>query len=80
LAKSIASIENMSRANYFCITSYPQYNGFRVEHDPVITAYIAEAPLAANVGGAFGFVVAVIVIAAVALVVVALLLKRRKAP
>jgi len=80
LAKSIASIENMSRANYFCITSYPQYSGFRVEHDPVITAYIAEAPLAANVGGAFGFVIAVIVIAAVALVVVALLLKRRKAP
>ncbi len=81
LAKSFASIENMSRANYFYVISYPQYSGFRVEHDPVLTAYIAtsEAPPNSNAAGIGGLIVAIIVIVAVALVVAALLLRRKRA-
>ena len=80
LAKSVASIENMSRANYFYVISYPQYDGFRVEHDPVLTAYIAtsEAPPNGNLTGVGGFIVAVIVFVAMALIVAALLLRRNR--
>jgi len=41
--KAMESISNMSKANYFYITSYPAYNGFRIEHDPVFTAFMASA-------------------------------------
>jgi hypothetical protein len=43
-AKAASTIANMSRANYFYIIAYPQYSGYRVEHDPTFTAYIATAP------------------------------------
>ena len=37
--KAYESISDISKANYFCLTSYPTYNGYRIEHDPVFTAY-----------------------------------------
>jgi hypothetical protein len=40
--KAASTIANMSRANYFYITAYPEYSGYRVEHDPTFTAYIAS--------------------------------------
>jgi len=40
-AKAASTIANMSRANYFYIIAYPEYSGYRVEHDPTFTAYIA---------------------------------------
>ena len=30
---------DMSYADYFCITAYPEYDGYRIVHDPTITAY-----------------------------------------
>jgi hypothetical protein len=33
-------IANMTRANYFYIIAYPVYSGYRIEHDPVFTAYV----------------------------------------
>jgi hypothetical protein len=80
LAKSISTVENMSRANYFYITAFPQYSGFRIEQDPVVTAYIATseaAPSTSNPGGVGGFIVIVIVVVAVVLVAAALLLRRK---
>jgi hypothetical protein len=79
LAKSVSTIANMSRANYFYITAYPQYSGFRVEHDPVFTAYIAtsEAPPTTSPGGAGGFVVIALVIVAVAVAAVVFALRRK---
>jgi hypothetical protein len=46
--KATETISDMTKANYFYITSYPTYNGYRIEHDPVFTAYLAsaEAPTA----------------------------------
>ncbi len=43
-AKAASTIANMSRANYFYITAYSEYSGYRVEHDPTFTAYIAATP------------------------------------
>jgi hypothetical protein len=78
-AKSLSTIANMSRANYFYIVAYPQYSGYRVEQDPTFTAYIATSqdttpnqPL----GGAGVIIVALVII--VVGVAVAVLLARRK--
>jgi len=38
--KAKEHITNMTRADYFYITSYPTYSGFKVKHDPTYTAYI----------------------------------------
>jgi len=37
---------NMTYADYFYITAYPKYSGFRVEHDPTYTAYVLFTPTA----------------------------------
>ncbi len=82
-AKSLATISNMSKANYFYIVAYPEYGGFRVEHDPVFTAYIAtsEPPTGAGPAGGGGFVVIVAIIAVVAIVAAVVILRRKpKAP
>lgn len=38
--KAKDNIANMTQANYFYITAYPTYSGYRIEHDPIFTAYI----------------------------------------
>ena len=30
---------DMNYADYFYITAYPEYGGYRIEHDPTVTAY-----------------------------------------
>jgi hypothetical protein len=83
LLKSITTIEKMSRANYFYITAFPQYSGFRVEQDPVVTVYIATSeapPTSSSPHDAGGFIVLVMVIVAAILVAAALLLRRKKTP
>jgi hypothetical protein len=79
-AKAASTIANMSRANYFYIIAYPEYSGYRVEHDPTFTAYIATESdttpeqLPAGVGGIIIIVIIVLVVGISA----ALLIKRRK--
>ena len=46
--KAQESISDMSKANYFYLTSYPTYSGYRIEHDPVFTAYAATAQSAST--------------------------------
>jgi hypothetical protein len=79
-AKAVSTIANMSRANYFYIISYPDYSGYRVEHDPTFTAYIAtNTDLSGNPPptGAVGIIIiAVIIVAAGA--GVAVFVARRK--
>jgi hypothetical protein len=82
--KTAETVSDMSRANYFYITSYPTYSGYRIEHDPVFTAYIAstEAPNAttnaapSNHPGIFLLIGVIVVIIAVVTAVV--LIKRKK--
>jgi len=77
-AKSAMTITDMSKANYFYIISYPEYSGFRIEHDPVFTAYIATSETSAtDRPGAGGFLVVIAVIAVVAVVAAVFVLRRR---
>jgi hypothetical protein len=78
-AKAVSTIANMSRANYFYITAYPEYSGYRVEHDPTFTAYIAPSDSAPNQTptGAGGIIIIAIVIIVVG-IGVAVVLSRRK--
>jgi len=41
-AKVQATLTDISKANYFYITSYPTYSGYKIVHDPTYTAYIAS--------------------------------------
>jgi hypothetical protein len=68
-------IANMSLANYFYIVAYPTYGGYRVEHDPSFTAYMA-APATFPVG--LGGVLVVGVVASVVAAVVVFVVRRRK--
>jgi hypothetical protein len=47
---------DMNYADYFYLTAYPEYSGYRIEHDPTITAYChlatSEAPPEDNGEGA----------------------------
>ena len=79
-AKAASTIANMSRANYFYIIAYPEYSGYRVEHDPTFTAYIAapsgttpEQPPAS--AGALVIVAIVIIVVGIG---AAVLISRRK--
>jgi hypothetical protein len=40
-ARAQATISDLNKANYFYITSYPEYGGYKIVHDPTFTAYIA---------------------------------------
>jgi hypothetical protein len=89
-AKAAESISNMSKADYFYLTSYPVYSGYRIEHDPIFTAYIASpqttpspAPTATpttnstprlGIGGIIVILLGLIIVVVVAF---ALLIKRR---
>jgi len=79
-AKAASTIANMSRANYFYIIAYPEYSGYRVEHDPTFTAYIAapsdttpDQPPA----GAGGLIIIALIIVAVG-IGIAVFIARRK--
>ncbi len=73
---------DMNYADYFYITSYPTYDGYRIEHDPTITAYchlttteaLSDDSLSIGSVGAL-FLVAIGVILVVAF---AFILKKRK--
>lgn len=73
--KAVSTISDMSRANYFYIAAYPEYSGFRIEHDPTFTAYIAAEP--ANSAGAGGLFLLLLIAAVVAAIVAVIILVRR---
>lgn len=82
-AKAASTIANMSRANYFYIIAYPEYQGYRIEHDPTFTAYIAAEPSATNQpnaptnNGIGAIILITIVIAAILIAIVAVALRRK---
>lgn len=83
--KAAETISDMSKANYFYITSYPTYSGYRIEHDPVFTAYIAsnEASTATtnvqNPNHPGTFLLIAIIAVVIAIVVAIVLITRKKA-
>jgi hypothetical protein len=56
-------IVNMTYADYFYITSYPIYSGYKIAHDPVYTAFVAvtapTAPYGLMVAGCIAVVAAI---------------------
>jgi tetrahydromethanopterin S-methyltransferase subunit B len=71
---------DMSYADYFYLTAYPEYDGYRIEHDPTITAYCyltAGSSLPDNTDpSGMGFLVLVSVV--VVLVIAVVLISKRK--
>ncbi len=79
-AKSLQTIANMSRANYFYIIAYSDYSGYTVEHDPTFTAYIAtNTDTSGNPPptGAGGIIIIAIIIIAVGIGVAAFIARRK---
>jgi hypothetical protein len=81
---------DLSYADYFYITSYPTYDGYRIEHDPTITAYChlttdepqQENPTEQNTRnsgntGIFAVIALIAAIIIIALVVVAVMLRKK---
>jgi len=79
--KAKETITNMTRADYLLLISYPNYSGYRIEHDPLYTAYFAPTGAATtgpNLGGLI--VIAAIAVVAIAIAVVILKKRRQKQP
>jgi hypothetical protein len=83
-AKAASTIANMSRANFFYIIAYPQYSGYRVEHDPTFTAYIAAESVATPTPSASpdqptggGLIIIALIIVAIG-IAIAILISQRK--
>jgi hypothetical protein len=70
---------NMTYADYFYIISYPTYDGYRIEHDPLYTAYFAAIPeTLPGPEGIIGLLLLLIAIACIVVVVVVVI--QRRAP
>jgi hypothetical protein len=67
---------NMTYADYLYLISYPKYSGFRIEHDPTFTAYIASTATATVPPNLFGLILIGGIMAAV--VVGAVIVLRRR--
>lgn len=70
---------DMSYADYFYLTAYPEYSGYRIEHDPTITAYChltTSEPPPEDIIPTNGAIFLLLIII-VAVVAVAVILKRR---
>jgi hypothetical protein len=68
------TITNMTRADCLFLISYPNYSGYRIEHDPLYTVYFAPAtPTVPNFGG-----ILVIAATAGAIAVIAVAIIKRK--
>ena len=76
--KAMESVTNMSRANYFYLIGYPTYSGYRIEHDPVLTAYMSTPSSAPTSPQFTGVIIIVGVIAALVVLATAVVLRRRK--
>ncbi len=70
------TITNMTRADYLFLISYPNYSGYRIEHDPTFTVYFA-----ASIPPAHPYLGPVLIIAAVvAVVTLVVVFTRRRKP
>jgi hypothetical protein len=68
---------NMTYADYFYLISYPKYSGFKVEHDPTYTAYIAESNEETTTPMRWGGILLLGVGVAAVAVIVVFVVKRR---
>ena len=77
--KAASTITNMSRANYFYTIAYPEYSGYRIEHDPTLTAYISnESTPSGLTDQPVGGIIIILVIVVVVGASIAVFVARRK--
>ena len=68
------TIVNMTRADYLFLISYSNYSGYRIEHDPLYTAYFA--PTTTATPGLGGFIVFAVIAGTIVAAAVAVLRRR----
>lgn len=74
------TVANMTRADYLFLISYPNYSGYRIEHDPVYIVYFAPAATGEPKLGGLLFIAAIAgIMVAVALVFIRRRSKNRPA-
>ena len=72
---------NMTYADYFYIISYPTYSGYRIEHDPTHTAYLAIADgITSNPPNGIGGLIFTLVLIIAIIAAISVILKRRRKP
>ncbi len=71
------TITNMTRADYLFIISYPNYSGYRIEHDPMYTIYFA--PTAAT-GTNYGALIVLGILGSVVIATVVIVISRKRKP
>jgi len=71
------TITNMTRADYLLLISYPNYSGYRIEHDPLYTAYFAPTDAVAA-GPKLGGVIVIVAIAGTIIAVAVVVFKRKR--
>ena len=76
-ARAVATITNMSRANYFYITGYGNYSGYRVEHDPTVTVYLSTSATSTPPPSNGGIIIVIGITAAVIIIAAAIILRRK---
>ncbi|MDH5712933.1 MAG: hypothetical protein OEY83_03205 [Candidatus Bathyarchaeota archaeon] len=69
------TITNMTRADYLFLISYPNYSGYRIEHDPLFTIYFAPT---ATTGTNYGALIVLAIVGGVAIATVAIVISRKK--
>ncbi|NIR87570.1 hypothetical protein GWO13_08455, partial [Candidatus Bathyarchaeota archaeon] len=71
------TITNMTRADYLFLISYPNYSGYKIEHDPLYTIYFA--PTTAT-GTNYEALIVLAIVGSVAIAAVAIVISRKKKP
>ena len=71
---------DMSYADYFYLTAYPVYDGYRIEHDPILTAYASLTTSSSLTEDTAPSGIGFIVLVGVVIVVIAgvIILKKRR--
>ncbi len=69
------TITNMTRADYLFLISYPNYSGYRIEHDPLYTIYFNPA---ATTETNYGALVLPAIIASVVIATALIVISRKK--
>jgi hypothetical protein len=69
------TITNMTRADYLFLISYPNYSGYRIEHDPLYTIYFAPTTTTET---NYGALVLLAIIGSVVIATAAIVISRKK--
>ena len=70
---------DFTAAHMWYAVSFPRWDGYRVEHDPVYTGFLATSTAGTNLGPVLGLLILLVLVATVVVVIAAVVGRRRKA-